>query len=819
MLGRAGGAGSVRGFTGPQAARVPAGARAGPTAPPPPRRRRPVYELHSEEIAPAGIGSYLLALLLIVCTTAAILAGGWIGGAQATLMVGVVAVLEAILLGRAGIGRLGAVTLGLPLCAAVVVPTTIGLLPASVSHGGWAPTAGEYLLQAFVGLLATGPGDFVDWAFMVGLESVVWLCGFWLGWVAFRERHGILAVLPSLVILAVNALNAPSINLSSGPGSSVGVAETFALFAGLLVVGMAELSRLAAGWRRRRVAAMEGLRSRFTVSLALAGILVVGVSLVIPPLTHTAFVNLFAGWGGRGVGSSGAGTGPAQIGYSPDVKPGGRLVPSTTSVLSYVSADGAPMYLEANTADTFSNGDWLEGFSEQQGNLLVPAGQTIPLDPSARGGARTSVSVEITLARPATGQNSLALFPGEPISTDHPGVVTGEAVHLTAGGAGSAAATTELVSVDSETLTGGKPSKMGTVGSQSVATVAQLEAAGVDYPPWVTQLYASPLVGSQEPQQARDQAQLIANLAQAWVSGVPDDPYDQATEIEARLRGSEFTYTLNPPAPPQGEWPVVYFLEQSHAGYCQYFADAMGAMLRSLHIPARLVSGYGPGTATAGSGTASGERVFNVTGSDAHVWVEAYFPGYGWIPFEPTPSSNQGVYAPFPRGGSLPAVAVGTNAARPTGKVHTVQSAPPTGAAGSVGAAAASGWWKVTLPAVAVALIVLAVLLLLWWRRPPNLAGAWRRLDLAGHLAGAVRHPSETRPAYAMRLARALGGGGPPLLAPELGVVAAVSSKAEFAAGGLDPEDRALWTSAWQAIARGTVRALRCRILHRPPAV
>src|ERR1039458_6857561 len=203
-------------------------------------------------VALAGIGAYVIAIGLILATTAAVLAGGWIGSAQATLLVAIVAVLEAVLLGRSGIGRLAALGLAIPLCAAVVVPTTIGLLPASVSHLGFQHTVGEYIVQAFGGLLATGPDYFIQWAFMVGLSTIIWACGYWLGWVAFRERRGVLAVLPAVVVLAVNVLNAPSITIRAGPGSSIGLAETLALLAALLVIGLAELSSLAFQWRGRR---------------------------------------------------------------------------------------------------------------------------------------------------------------------------------------------------------------------------------------------------------------------------------------------------------------------------------------------------------------------------------------------------------------------------------------------------------------------------------------------------------------------------------------------------------------------------------------
>ena len=55
--------------------------------------------------------------------------------------------------------------------------------------------------------------------------------------------------------------------------------------------------------------------------------------------------------------------------------------------------------------------------------------------------------------------------------------------------------------------------------------------------------------------------------------------------IETHLRSGEFAYSLDPPKTPSGEWPIVYFLDKSHEGYCQYYASAMGAMLRSLGIP------------------------------------------------------------------------------------------------------------------------------------------------------------------------------------------------------------------------------------------
>jgi len=137
---------------------------------------------------------------------------------------------------------------------------------------------------------------------MVGLSTIIWACGYWLGWVHSGTRRGVLAVLPALVILGVNVLNAPSITLRAGPGSSIGLAETLALLAALLVIGLAELSSLAVRWRGRRVPALEGLQSRFITSLAVASIGVVAAGLPDPPLTSTDIADLPLPWAGSGLG-------------------------------------------------------------------------------------------------------------------------------------------------------------------------------------------------------------------------------------------------------------------------------------------------------------------------------------------------------------------------------------------------------------------------------------------------------------------------------------------------------------------------------------
>src|SRR5215469_14428350 len=108
-------------------------------------------------------------------------------------------------------------------------------------------------------------------------------------------------------------------------------------------------------------------------------------------------------------------------------------------------------------------------------------------------------------------------------------------------------------------------------------------------------------------------------------------PFDKALRIESYLRTS-YAYTLNLTGKP-GQDPLAHFLFETRAGHCEYFASAMAIMLRTLGIPSREVNGFLPGEYNDLAGD------YIVRASDAHSWVEVYFPGDGWQVFDPTPSN------------------------------------------------------------------------------------------------------------------------------------------------------------------------------------
>jgi transglutaminase-like putative cysteine protease len=155
----------------------------------------------------------------------------------------------------------------------------------------------------------------------------------------------------------------------------------------------------------------------------------------------------------------------------------------------------------------------------------------------------------------------------------------------------------------------------------STATKDELRAAGNQYPAVITDRYLQ--VPSSVPQRVRD-------LARQQTRG-QQTAYDKAEAIERFLR-TTYRYSPVVKTPPGGRDPVDWFLFDLREDFCEYFASAMVIMLRDLGVPARLVEGYTTGQFDPTIGK------YVVREANAHAWVEVYFPSYGWIEFEPTPS-------------------------------------------------------------------------------------------------------------------------------------------------------------------------------------
>jgi len=222
-------------------------------------------------------------------------------------------------------------------------------------------------------------------------------------------------------------------------------------------------------------------------------------------------------------------------------------------------------------------------------------------------------------------------------------------------------------------------------------------------------------------------AQLTASAATRYDAVNAVDDYVQTHEV----------YDLTSPVPARGQDAVDNFLFVSHRGFCEQFASAAVVLLRSAGIPARLVTGYSQGDLSS----QPGERVMR--GTDAHAWVQVWYPGVGWVSSDPTATAL------------LPVAAVQSAPAR------TDRHPLPLAAAVRVMPGGQAGWLVALLGLIAIALFLGVVRrhvtrvsrpVVRDEPRPSDgpVLQAYLRLDTA--LGGQAREPAQTLRAVARHL-------------------------------------------------------------------
>jgi hypothetical protein len=122
------------------------------------------------------------------------------------------------------------------------------------------------------------------------------------------------------------------------------------------------------------------------------------------------------------------------------------------------------------------------------------------------------------------------------------------------------------------------------------------------------------------------------------------NPYEAVVTTEAYFRSKPFSYNVAPTYRP-GRPLLVDFMTRSHEGYCQMFSASMALVLRLHGIPARVAVGF-----TTGREQNPGRGDYVINDRNAHAWVEVYFPGYGWLPFDPTPTRTLALKASMASG-------------------------------------------------------------------------------------------------------------------------------------------------------------------------
>jgi transglutaminase-like putative cysteine protease len=149
-------------------------------------------------------------------------------------------------------------------------------------------------------------------------------------------------------------------------------------------------------------------------------------------------------------------------------------------------------------------------------------------------------------------------------------------------------------------------------------TVEEMRGASDTYPDLVREFYLPVPPGT---------AAELQGLADRLTSG-SFNAYDKVKAIESYLY-TECRYTLDVPPIPMQHDAVAYFLLKTRRGACDLYASSLVVLARLSGVPARVVTGYATGEEDADQG------VYNVTTADAHAWAEVYFPGIGWVEFDP----------------------------------------------------------------------------------------------------------------------------------------------------------------------------------------
>jgi transglutaminase-like putative cysteine protease len=318
--------------------------------------------------------------------------------------------------------------------------------------------------------------------------------------------------------------------------------------------------------------------------------------------------------------------------------------------------------------------------------------------------------------------------------------------------------------------------------SVSTATESDLLAAGTGYPDSILDRYL---------QLPDTMPSRVVDLAQELTKGI-ETPYEKAMAICDYLRTLE--YTLDIEAPPDGTDGVDYFLFELQKGYCQYFASAMTVLLRTSGVPSRMVAGYGPGELTEqyGLGDMMGhpprawqdwQDTFVVRNS--HSWNEVFFPGYGWIPFEPTP-----VRPPITRGEfGFPPQDV-EDIDDPIVKPDGVETGSP---------------WNVRLLGIPLGLALFGAIMWLGWRRllgevsEPRVAYA--RIGYLAALSGVGPRENLTPQEYGRKLAAAV-----PEMSPALDKIVYTYVRVSYSKHNLTSEDRSNIARAWPQVRNHLLR-------------
>jgi len=512
---------------------------------------------------------------------------------------GVAATIYSLLLSLAG-----AAAVNTPLIPAIKLIPTLGY-SRYIELLNWRVLAFITQIPAWVQTLVSPSSTLPLKAAQFLLAVSVWNLVAWLLWWALRRMQALIGLLP------VGLLTALAVYRQSGFLDML----TVFFFCGLLLIAVSAHHRRLNGWDEQHISYPYG-SSEWPLSVLLVAAAIILAARTIPiaatPQGRQSLVELFQP--------------PPQATPMPaeNFQSAPILQPSTPAITLWTGIDsmleigapptsldntvlwvqvdkpaasqGAPYYLRGQIFASYTGRGWIppeeEPYPSAAPPILASAGQE-----------SLQQKIEI-LAKHAD-----TLF-----AVNEP-VLAGEGTNLI------------FTQPDSSALLRGSLDRYEVTSSITHPDASQLEASGTQYPPGLLQTYL---------QLPADLPARIGDLAEHITAGAKT-PFEKALRIQDYLRTS-YPYSLDTPAAPPEQDVVDYFLFDARGGFCSYYASAMAVMLRLQGVPARIVTGF------AASEYIPERGALRVPFSTAHAWVEVYFPGYGWVEFEPTSSQPARLY-------------------------------------------------------------------------------------------------------------------------------------------------------------------------------
>ncbi len=556
-----------------------------------------------------GISTAVLLVFLLLSVSGSIVSANWADGLSVTAW----AVLGGLALGAAcarwqrlpsGLAHLTALLLGVPATALFVA----SLLPGVLTFREKLIVLEERFLSWSLKVISGGVSA-DNLIFVIQITFLMWLMAYAAGWYVYRRHQVWGAVLPSGIAIVLNLFYA---------APQTGIYFGLYILCALLLIVRLNLHAMEQRWRSESVGYTSDINFDLLTYGAIFSILLMAVAWLLPasapgPSWLGVFEPLQTPWQdvedqfNRVFGALRAVARPGPTSFvGTTLSMGGPVRLGNRPVMDIQAESGR--YWRAAVYDKYSGIGWVNTHLNTV-NLGADDPRLAQLPDEMRVDITQTVKVYLpdqnilyAMSMPVQFNQAIEVRYGQSPGPDPKSPLDAALVRLR------------------------RPLREGdtyTVESAvSVADEDTLREASTQYPTWIETDYLQ--LPEALPQRVRDLAKTI--------TAPYSNAYDEATAIERYLRGN-ITYNENVSAPPAGRDGVDYTLFDRPEGYCNYYASAMAVLARAVGIPARVVSGYATGD--------YGDGAYHVTESNAHSWVEVYFPGYGWIEFEPTASKPE----------------------------------------------------------------------------------------------------------------------------------------------------------------------------------